>query len=144
MLAQSARECSEETNLVEYTYSLQHALQRTATHCNTLQHTATHCNTLQHTATHCNTLQHTATIDTCLQEHNVSAHDFGSRLQCITVCCSVNRVWNHHVAVQDFRGCRRLQYVAICCSVLQCVAVCCSVFHCVALCVAVRCSVKNV
>jgi len=30
--------------------TLQHALQLTATHCNTLQHTTTHCNTLQHTA----------------------------------------------------------------------------------------------
>jgi len=62
-----------------------HALQHTATPCNTLQHTATyyrklyfsvsshtciwhrfvwvaiiHCNTLQHIATHCNTLQRTA------------------------------------------------------------------------------------
>jgi len=61
-----------------------HALQRTATHCNTLQHTATHCKApvyihgqldtgdvfkkvcpclvvMQHTATRCNTLQHAAT-----------------------------------------------------------------------------------
>ena len=35
-----------------------HALQHTATHCNTLQHIAAHCNTLQNTATHCNTLRH--------------------------------------------------------------------------------------
>ena len=39
---------------------VQHALQHTATHCNTLQHTAI-CNILQRTATHCSTLQHTAT-----------------------------------------------------------------------------------
>ena len=32
-----------------------HALQQSATLCNTLNSTATHCNTLQHTATHCNT-----------------------------------------------------------------------------------------
>jgi len=31
--------------------SYYHALQHTATHCNTLQHTATHCNTLQRSAT---------------------------------------------------------------------------------------------
>jgi len=28
-----------------------------------------------------------------------------------------------------------LQYVAVCCSVLQCVAVCCSALQCVAVCV---------
>jgi len=39
---------------------MSHALQNTATHCNTPQHTTTHFNTLQHTATHRNTpSQHT-------------------------------------------------------------------------------------
>ena len=57
-----------------YWYTLQHALQCTATHCDILQHTATrathrdalrptatHCNTLHYIALHCNTLHHTAT-----------------------------------------------------------------------------------
>ena len=60
-------------------------------------------------------------------------------LQWVSVCCSVLQC----VAV----CCRVLQCVAVCCSVLQCAAVCCSVLQCVALCcsvlqcVAVCCSV---
>ena len=67
--------------------TLQHALQHTATHCNTLQHTATHCNRhgtkrwrtrrissmftlqhlLQHTTTHCNTSRGCRVAQTTLQ-----------------------------------------------------------------------------
>jgi len=56
-----------------------HALQHTATYCNTPMHcntqlvfvaaivSATHCNTLRHPATHCNTLLHTPTHRNALQ-----------------------------------------------------------------------------
>ena len=43
-------------------------------------------------------------------------------LQCV-VCCSV---------LQENLVSRSGEYVAVCCSVLQCVAVCCSVLQCVA------------
>jgi len=82
--------CVWEREVAIHRNTLQHTLQRIATHCNTLEHTATHCdtlqqgervqrlvrhsicvqvryNTLQHTATHCNTLQHTATHCNTLQ-----------------------------------------------------------------------------
>jgi len=84
------------------TGNLSHTLQHTATRCNTLQHTATHCNTLQHTATHRNILQYTR-----LQANNLTTMLALIRfvLQCgaLCWCCSV------------------LQYVAMCCRVLQCV-----------------------
>jgi len=140
MLAQSARECSEETNLVEYTYSLQHTATRTATHCNALQHTATHCNTLQHTATHCNTLQHTAT-------HCNHRHVFAGTQ------CFCTRLWLtiavYYSVLQCEQGvespCCRARFswlpeVAICCNMLQCVAVCCSVLQRVSLRCTVCCS----
>jgi len=34
-------------NFCQELYNVRHALQQSATHCNTLQHTVTHCNTLQ-------------------------------------------------------------------------------------------------
>ena len=53
-------------------------------------------------------------------------------VQYVAVCCSVLQC----VAV----CCSVLQCVAVCCSVLQCVAVCCSVLQCVAMCCSVlRC-----
>jgi len=77
-----------------------------------------------------------------------------SVLQCVAVCCSVVQWWLmcrhiHYrispVSSKTFRmlgadtytrtSCRNtrtMQYVAVCCSVLQCVAVCCSVLQCVA------------
>jgi len=73
---------------------VRHALQHTATHCNTLQHTAaycnTHCNTLQHTATHCDTLQHTI-----------------RRRSCVTCCNSLQLSATH---------CRTLQHNATHCN----------------------------
>ena len=74
-------------------------------HCNTLQHTATHCNTLQHTATHCNTM-------------NCSA------LQCVAVCCIM--LQSTHTlpdGQQQNASSYEYEWVAVCCSVVQCVAV---------------------
>ena len=49
-------------------------------------------------------------------------------LQCVAVCCSVlPTVLTGNWIVGVFIVQHLLQYVAVCCSVLQCVAVCCSV-----------------
>jgi len=78
---------------------LRHALQRTATHCNTLQHTATHCDTLQHTATHCNTLpvmkrgtpcntlQRTATQ--CTSQQHITTGRLNKMIKCLLAACPV-------------------------------------------------------
>jgi len=81
-LAEFAHKASVDATKLKVCTALQHALQHTATHCNTLQRPATPCNTLpssrakpllmprnsrsaSHTATpcnpHCNTLQRPAT-----------------------------------------------------------------------------------
>jgi len=76
---------------------LRHALQHTATHCNTLQHTATHCDTLQHNATHCNTLpvmkrgtpcntlQRTATQ--CTSQQHITTGRLNKMIKCLLAAC---------------------------------------------------------
>ena len=77
-----------------------------AKHCKTLQNTAKHCKTLC-----CKTFQHTATnyatthCNTLLEPHTGTA--LMSSLSLRTV----------------------LQYVAVCCSMLQCASVCCSAWQ---------------
>ena len=57
-------------------------------------------------------------------------------LQCVAHCVAVCCIVLSHELLQEVS----MQYVAVCCSVLQCVvvlqcvAVCCSVLHCVAVC----------
>ena len=101
-------------------------LQHTATHCNTLQHAATRCNTLQCAATHWNALQRTATHCDALRR---TAMHYNALQHTATHCDALQRTAAHcrnmprgtrlHLLVSQ-------QYVAVCCSVLQCVAVCCS------------------
>ena len=52
-------------------------------------------------------------------------------LQSVAVCCIVKTASEADDEVQ------LLQYVAVCCSVLQCAAVCCSVLECAAVCCSV-------
>jgi len=66
-------------------------------------------------------------------------------LQCVEVCCNVFRprvalnmkdvLRESHAEWHDV-SCV-VQYIAACCSELQCVAVCCSVLQCVAVCCSV-------
>jgi len=58
-------------------------------------------------------------------------------LQCVAVCCSVSRL--SYIALNVLQlnvDLSVLQFIAVCCSVLQCDAVCCSVMvlQCVAAC----------
>ena len=74
------------TKAVTRCSKLLHAVQLTATHCNTLQHTeaptphyvcentATHCNALYFTATHCITLHHAASRYNTLRRQRQSKH----------------------------------------------------------------------
>ena len=158
--------------LVLFFYSLNRgilsfALQHSATQCNEVQHAATHCNnssdihvihmetlchshcnTAQHIATHCNTLQHAAThcnnssdIHVIHMEALCHLHYNTVLLQYVAMCCSMLQC---AVAVR----CSVLQCVGVCWSVLYCVVVCCSMLQCVVVCccsvlqcVAVCCSV---
>jgi len=128
-------------------------LQQTAVHCNTLQHTATHCNTqvvvevvrpnaqLQHIVIHFNTLQCTATHCNTLQ------HTGGSEGSA-PKCAAALRGWSFHIRGLLPSCSGMLQYVAVCCSVLQhdlstleafcrLAQVCCSMMQCVAVCCSV-------
>jgi len=131
-----------------------HALQHTATHCNTLQHTATHCNTRrqrwrigarrstprrthcdtpQRTASHCNILPHTVT-HYCNALHH-TARRYNTLQHAATHCNTLQ-----HTATHAGRGSgpaqdatRHVSSVAAQGSgntrepgVLRCVAVCCS------------------
>ena len=95
------------------------------------------CSVLQCVAVCCSVLQ---CVAVCC---NVSAILFRPPH---TVCCKHSAVWRS--LLQTFRNVSLdlwIQYVAVCCSVLQCVAVCCSVLQCVAVCcksVADYCSVS--
>ena len=131
-----------EYNPLQHTATHRNTPQHTTTHRNTPQHTATHRNTPQHTATHCNTLfLHThvcvvsllSYVQVCVCVLSVLCHVVWA--QFVAVCCSVLQC----VAV----CCSVLQYVAVCCSVLQCVAVCCSVLQCTVSC-SLMCSVSRV
>ena len=46
------RKTDSQTDRLGTSFTSEHTLQHTATHCNTLQYTATHRNAMQHTATH--------------------------------------------------------------------------------------------
>ena len=88
-------------------------LQHPATPCNTLQHTALHfntlnCNRLQHPATHCNTPGRASAsrrVNLPFSENPFTNDCERGKHQCVTVRCSL------------------LQFVEVCCSVLQCVTV---------------------
>jgi len=125
-------------------------------HCNNWQHTATHCTTLQHVATHQRTLSfkfynelfnetdssslfplsfralhHPAIAQQKNQKYNCATHLSWciDELQYVAVCCSVVQCGAaYYSALQCVAvRCSALQCVVVRCSVLQCVAVCCSV-----------------
>ena len=139
-------------------------LQHAATYCSTLQHSATHaavpavcggrehCNTLQHTATHCTTLQHSATLDAAVRGGGLGEgtcplilEDAGQHIQNDGEQEEGARQRGEREQDDDkaARASQRciMQYVAVCCSVLQCslpvlqcVAKCCRVLQSVAVC----------
>jgi len=138
-LQQATTRCNTLQHNAAHCSTLQHTatpLQHTASHCITLQHTATHCITLHHTATHCNTLHHTATHCVTLQHSitwktppakpspSTTRCSSGSRctlcllsLACAPVpdvCPEASPLLQCVVAI-----CRKLQWVAVCCSMLQ-------------------------
>jgi len=137
----SARQhASKHCNTLQHTAALGNTLRDTAIHCNTLQHTATHYNTLQHTASHCNarcygryvTLQHTATHCTTLQHttphcnilHHTATHcntPQHTATHCNAKCYERAVLDGQKTATCGHMYTCLLQFVAVCCIVLQCV-----------------------
>ena len=122
----------------------------TATHCNTLQHGATHCNKLYNTASQScmcgGTWARTIGGSTCTRPPCmaglITATQCNTLQQTVQHCIAIFHVWrdlgtsNHPCARWTTNGsrctipathatsrCSAVQFVAVCCSVLQCVAV---------------------
>jgi len=93
-----------------------------AKRCNTLQHILTHCNTLQQTVAHCSILKLPKIDDLFLAK-------LCNTMQQIVTHLNLRKADNFVFAKPRraisgaVRWIRLLQYVAVCCSVLQCVAV---------------------